>query len=100
MIVGSGSGYLFGIVDNSVYRNLTEVNFDGLPRFTYDDMYALATEADKVITSSVVANSRDAQTHDCAFLQVPAGVKKANIEANGVFDRWVVVAYVDGGVSA
>lgn len=99
MIVGSGATlYQFGTTANTAYTDLTEVNFDGLPSFTYDDMNALNAELDKVITSTTNSTTvgRDAQVADCVFVQVPPGVKKANIEANTQAEiRWVVVAYAD-----
>uniref|UniRef100_A0A2V0RBX9 Uncharacterized protein n=1 Tax=viral metagenome TaxID=1070528 RepID=A0A2V0RBX9_9ZZZZ len=97
-IVGSGTAvYRFASRTAAAYSDLTEVNFDGLPSFTYDDMNCLNAELDKVITSTVSSTvGRDAQSVDCVFLQTPPGVKKMNIEANTPAEiRWVVVAYAD-----
>lgn len=97
IVVGSGAvDYAYDLLSQDQYADLTEINFDGAPRFTYDDISVLRYELDRVITSTQ-GNGYDASDKDLAFAVVPDGVKKINIEANtaGV-NRWVVVSYIAG----
>jgi len=100
IVVGSGSSeYAFSALTNNAYADLTEINFDGMPKFTYDDVSVLRYELDRVITSTQ-SNGYDASDVDLAFAIVPDGVKKINIEANTAGStRWVVIAYETGGVA-
>ena len=103
LIVGSGATeYVFDALSATAYADLTEINFDGVPRFTYDDISVLRYELDRVITSttSAITPGYDASTVDLAFAVIPDNVKKVNIEANtSASNRWVVVSYVAGGVA-
>jgi hypothetical protein len=97
----SGAAYTFqNTVTNGIY--IDEINFDGNPRYTYDDCLALNVEFDKVITSTVSLTSvgRDAQVKGIVFTLVPTGVRKINVESATTADRWVVAVYTTTAVSA
>jgi len=100
IVVGSGSAeYAFSALSNNAYADLTEINFDGMPKFTYDDVSVLRYELDRVITSTQ-SNGFDASDVDLAFAIVPDGVKKINVEANTTTKyRWVVISYEAGGAA-
>ena len=99
VVVGAASAaYTFAPMDavGNSFNQITEINFDGLPQFTYDDTSATAVELDKLITSSSVALGRDAANAGLAFSEVPDGTRKLNVETSASLAAWVVVMYQDG----
>lgn len=79
--------------------NITEINYDGLPEFTYDNTRALLPDLDEVIWGSTDGTNpgRDFYSHECYFLGAPTGVSQINIESGSSAHIVLLTVYSVGG---